>query len=258
MNKKFILTFVSILVLIGAFLLIFMYSKNLEAEKQRIEDSKTVFSISEFITYQSANATNNDTANKPIWDLNLYQYTDIAFNINNQNDFVGTSDKNTIKNLYIDNIQIIKAPNKGNLSFYYKDFEKFPSNSITEENLINNRIDFNISGDEIALSPSINSNGGITVLSIVNKDIYNNFIIDDISTSVSYDGNLLKIANINLEDLTYTVSFDINIINNLDEHYKCTINFEMPIEDKTNNTTIYDGYVLSKDFDLNNFKFQKM
>ena len=45
-------------------------------------NSKTVFSIDRIYLYSSADATSNETT-KPVWDLNVSQFTDIAIYINN-------------------------------------------------------------------------------------------------------------------------------------------------------------------------------
>lgn len=45
-------------------------------------NSKTNFSLDKIYLFSSADATNNDNL-KALWDLNIYQYTDIAIFINN-------------------------------------------------------------------------------------------------------------------------------------------------------------------------------
>ena len=64
-------------------------------------NSKQTFSIDKIYLYSSANATNNKTK-KSMWNLNVYQYTDIALYISGN---ANNKAQNTIKELYIDNIK---------------------------------------------------------------------------------------------------------------------------------------------------------
>ena len=96
-------------------------------------NSKTVFSIDRIYLYSSADATSNETT-KPVWDLNLYQFTDIALYINNRSD-EGVSYENTIKELTIDNIKFNNLQS-GTPSLYYKNVNDFAKLTNTDENKI--------------------------------------------------------------------------------------------------------------------------
>lgn len=99
---------------------------NEEFAKQATEfyrlNAKTIFSIDKIYMYSSAGAVDNKDT-RAIWNLDLYQYTDIAIYINNR-----SSDKltyeNSIKSLYIDNIKFTKV-SKGMPSLYYKNVNEF-------------------------------------------------------------------------------------------------------------------------------------
>ena len=52
-------------------------------------------------------------------------------------------------------------------------------------------------------------------LGYLNKDILTNYSVTDDSKSISFNGKVLKEANINLEDINYTLRFTIHIVNNL-------------------------------------------
>ena len=79
---------------------------NVELSKNNEED---VFKIEKLIICSSANATDKSEENN-LSDLTLYQYTDIAVYINNGDEL---TDKNTIKKLYIDNIELSGNNNIG-------------------------------------------------------------------------------------------------------------------------------------------------
>ena len=58
------------------------------------------------------------------------------------------------------------------------------------------------------------------------------------------DGSILKLANITLEDLVFTMSFQIHIINNKDEEFVCYIN--KPILTEEQNNTLFEGYIATQ------------
>ena len=112
--SKLIFTIFLTIILI---LILFFTIKNYEINRQfamEIENfanlnNKTVFSIDKMTLYSSGFATKNQE-NKPVWNLNIGQFTDIALDINNRSGENGISYENTIKTLYIDNIKYIGVP----------------------------------------------------------------------------------------------------------------------------------------------------
>lgn len=85
-------------------------------------NAQTIFSIDKIYMYSSANAIENKE-NRPIWNLNLYQYTDIAIYINNRSSDNLTYE-NSIKSLYIDNVKFTDVK-KGDTELYYKNINDF-------------------------------------------------------------------------------------------------------------------------------------
>ena len=120
-------------------------------------NSKTVFSIDRIYLYSSADANSNET-NKPIWDLDIFQFTDIALYINNR-DEKGVTYENTIKSLTIDNVKFNDLET-GTPKLYYKNVNDFAKLDINEDNEIKDSMEFNIvnSGDADYTTPVIYSN----------------------------------------------------------------------------------------------------
>ena len=120
-------------------------------------NSKTVFSIDRIYLYSSADATSNETT-KPVWDLNVSQFTDIAIYINNRAEN-GVSYENTIKELTISNVKFNNLQS-GTPSLYYKNVNDFAKLTNVEENKINDSLEFNIvnSGDADYTKPDVYSN----------------------------------------------------------------------------------------------------
>lgn len=218
-------------------------------------NSKTVFSIDRVYLYSSADATSNETT-KPVWDLNIFQFTDIAIYINNRSE-EGVTYENTIKELTIDNIKFNNVKS-GTPSLYYKNVNDFAKLTNTEENKINDSLEFNIinSGDADYSTPVIYSNcqNPIT-LEYVNANMEEDTIISDISTPLTYDGSLLRKGGILLSQMECTLSFTITIINNYNQKYVATVYIDIPLEDSMSGESIYDGKLIKNIENTNLVKF---
>lgn len=187
-----------------------------------------------------------DAKNKDIYSIeNLYQYTDIAIFITSPNQ--EKTLENTLKSVYIDNIKFIDTPSVGNTSLYYKNVEDFAKSNISDQNIINDRLDYTITSDDNTdLSKPVlyNNLANPIVLSYVNQNIKDNYTFFSTSTPITYDGSLLKRCGILLNSIKSKISFDINIVNNLNQSYKCTVYADIPLEN--DNNSIYDGNIILK------------
>ena len=218
-------------------------------------NTKTVFSIDRIYLYSSADATSNETT-KPVWDLNLFQFTDIALFINNRSEN-GVTYENTIKQLAIDNVNF-NGVKTGKQSLYYKNVNDFAKLTNLEENKINDSLEFDIinSGSADYSKPTIYSNcqNPIT-LEYINTEMEENTIITDISTPLTYDGSLLKKGGILLSQIGGTISFTITIINNYNYKYVATVYIDIPLEDSSTGASIYDGKIIKNIENTNLVKF---
>lgn len=102
-------------------------------------NSKQAFSIDKIYLYSSANATNNETK-KSMWNLNVYQYTDIALYISGN---ATNKDQNTIKELYIDNVKF-DSLNVGTPNMHYKSLFEFGKFNLETENIITDRLNYEV------------------------------------------------------------------------------------------------------------------
>lgn len=218
-------------------------------------NARTIFSIDRMYLYSSADATSKETT-KPIWDLDIYQFTDIALYINNR-DEEGITYENTIKSLTIDDIKFNNLKS-GNPKLYYKNVNEFAKLEIKDENEIKENLSFNIinSGDADYSNPVLYSNcqNPIT-LEYVNSNMKEETKISDITTPLTYDGSLLKKGGILLSQMKCTISFKITIINYYNQKFISTVYIDIPLEDTLNNTSIYDGKMIKNIENTNMFKF---
>ena len=155
--------------------------------------------------------------------------------------------ENTLKSVYIDNIKFTKTPELGIPNLYYKNIENFAKSEIVDTNVINDRLDFSISSDDITNldSPVLYNNlANPIVLSFVNQNIKSDYTITDTSKAITYDGSLLKRCEILLNSIRTSISFDIYITNNLNQEFKCSVFIDIPID--TDSSSLYDGTITLK------------
>lgn len=238
--------FLIVVLIVMLFFTIKNYQINLEFARQIDEfsnlNSKTVFSIDKISLYSSGFATKNKD-NRPLWDLNIGQFTDIALQINNRSEDNGVNYENSIKSLYIDNIKFNNVF-MGQQSLHYKALGDFGIITSNESNKINDKLVYDVvqSGDIDLSEPKIYANAKNPItLEYVNANIKTNEVISDTNTEVVYDGTLLKNTNIPLDKIKCTLSFTIHIINYYNQEYRATAYIDIPILNSVNNTTIYDG-----------------
>lgn len=261
-KKEFILTIITvilfIIVFILCYLLFYKYVLKRNFENSVLDFSskneKTVFEIKDITFFSNCDVKNKSASSSNFTIENLYQYTDMAIFLTSPEN--NKTFENTLKNVYIDNIKFTKTPTLGTPSLYYKNISNFAKSDIIDSNLINNRLDFNITSDDEANldKPTLYNNlANPIVLSYVNSNIKTDYTITDTSSPITYDGTLLKKCDVLLSSIESSISFDIYITNNLDQEFKCSVYLDIPLD--TDNETIYDGKVTLKD--STNFTFYR-
>lgn len=227
----------------------YFYGDNLFKNNNEIyEENKTaMFNVNKIQYYSDVNAVSNRTTyQNPEWNLNVYQYTDIALYIERLDDF---SSENYIKSLNISDIKISDSK-KGTQKIYYLNPLAYGNGdilNINSENEIKGILEYNIMNyenedNDVKYSIPIffeDCSNPIT-LRYVNNDILSNYVIGA-DEQISFNGSLLKRANILLEDIKADISLKINIITQNNETHSVDINIEIPLE--STNKQIYDGSI---------------
>jgi len=130
---------------------------------------------------------------------------------------------------------------------YYKNINNFAKSDIIENNIITDKLEFEVtSEDEANLDNPVlyNNLANPIVLSYVNENIKSDYTLTNTSTPITYDGSLLKKCNILLNTLKCKISFDIFIVNNLDQEFKSSVYIDIPLEN--GDKTLYDGNITLK------------
>ena len=249
-KKKYILLIFCILIA----LILFAFIRIIQNHKQKLsyteqlleiveKSENPTFAIDKIYVSSSANAVDN-TLEQKMNDLQIYQYTDMAIYINNFKKEKGLSNKNTIKQLYIDNINLLlNEPNIGTQSLAYTNLLKIGNRDVITDFSSNERIDFNIiytneqneNADYEKPTFYTDCSNPISLKYINNFEKKYSIKNDE---AISFDGSLLKVAGISVEDIKCKVIFRINVVNNEDEYSSCWINLNIPLSEIYKGTSI--------------------
>ena len=218
------------------------------------ENENPIFTVQKVLLYSSANAIDN-SEDQSLKDMSICQFSDISIYIDNTSTIPELTDENTIKQLYIDNI--VATTSNENIGTKTVNYKK------TIEKPENDRIDFNIVNTNVAnenndySSPTFYTDCSNPIcLGYMNQDILTNYSVSESSSSVSFNGKVLQQANINLDDINYTLSFQIHIINNLNQKFVYHMSLNVNLND--DNGGIYNGYVYkSTNTSGNEYRFFK-
>ncbi len=252
-NHRAVLTVLILILCLLSFLyydLIFRvsYASNYfatQAEKIAEQNDNPIFKIQKIIVYSSANAIDK-SENGTLKDLSIFQYSDIAIYLDNTSTVYDMTNENTVKQLYIDNINIKTNSDMGHQYINYKnalDFAKYKKiqpndNSSIDYQIINTN---NENNNQDYSNPSFYADCSNPItLEYMNEDIKTNYATTSDSNTISFNGKVLQEANINLKDINYTLNFTINIVNNANEKFICPVTLNVDLSD--NDGGIYKGY----------------
>ncbi len=241
-HHKTILTIFILLLCVLSFLyydLIFKvsYAKSefsTQVEKIAEQNENPIFKIQKILIYSSANAIDK-SENESLQDLSILQYSDIAITIDNTSAVYDLTNENTVKDLYIDNINITTGSDKGHQYVNYKsafDFAKYKEIDELDDDKIEYNIvstnDENNNTDYEQPTFYADCSNPIT-LGYMNQDIITNYAASSDSNTISFNGKVLQEAGINLNDINYTLNFTIHIINNLNEEFICPVRLKVDL-----------------------------
>ncbi len=207
------------------------------------ENENPIFNVQRISTYSSANAFNEED-NRSLQNMSISQFSDIAIYLDNSLSSSDMTAENTISELYIDNINISTASDKGTKILNYKnslDFGKYKDLSNAD------RIDF-----KVVRSNEENENNNYDeptfytdcsnpiTLGFLNKNIVTDYSVSSDANSVSFNGKVLQEAGVSLDDINYTLSFTIHIVNNVGQKFAYNMKLNVNLDDE--NGGIFNGY----------------
>lgn len=235
------------------------YKFSNQTEKFATNNEQPIFKINKIVLYSSASAEDKSTG-ETLQDIDITQFTDISINIDNKSKIQELTEDNTIKSLYIDNMEIEYDSDIGERIINYKNpyiFGKYRS----LEDVENNRVDFKIVGtnqeNDLANydEPVFYADCSNPIsLGYINKNIVKGYSVSENKNSVTFDGKLLKNANVKFDDLNCKIKFKIHLINNKNQEFVCYVLIDNDLNNR--NKEIYKGSVLKTlDTDSEEYNF---
>jgi len=213
------------------------------AEKNEIP----IFYIKKIMLYSSAGVVDN-SENKNLSNIDISQYTDIAIYLKNERD-EGLTAENTINKLWIDEVNLEADDKWNNKYITYKnpfEFGKFIDNEALNDTKIEYKVLQNNeeNKEELYNEPTFYTDctNPIT-LSYINKNIITGAQVRK-NSSIATNGKILSQAQVNLEELNYTLSFVINLENNLGQLFKYKMKLNIYLN--AGNNELYNGYLLQE------------
>ena len=246
------------------FILISSFAKNKFANEMieiADENENSIFNVQKILLYSNATAIDHSD-DQSLKNMSISQYSDISVYIDNTSYITDLTNENTVKELYIDNIVMKSNSDIGTKILNYKNPLNF-GKYLEIETPINNRIDFNIistnsenENHDYSTPTFYTDCSNPITLGYLNKDLLTNYSAVDTSSTVSFNGKVLKEANVNLNDINYTVNFKIHIVNNLNQKFVYDMSIDVNLDD--DNGGIYNGYVYrGKTTSGSNYRFFK-
>lgn len=219
---------IAILLLVVAFIII---QYDAEGEKS------LPFSISKILLVSTVNG---DVVDDPenIWNINITQVNDVYVYMDKTEETA-----QTIKEIKFENFNITSAPQKGTVKLLRPTGELPNLYTYSEQDYMDSEIVYQGASIDDMKSLEIANNGGILGFRFSINDLGS--YVSNENEEIIYDGNLLKNLGITIEEIKFSVNFDIIITTSNDISYKGTISLDMPID-----TVIEEG---SSHLEITNF-----
>lgn len=214
--------------------------------KYEVEGEKNMpFNLSKISLVSTVTVEHKEDAEE-YWNLNLTQNNDIYLNFEknekNQNEAL-------IKKISLENIEIIKAPSKGEVRLYKtsNDISNIYVNK--EENLVESKIEYSGETQSNLEELKIGNKGGIVGIrcAIENLGVYSSN-----NTVIRIDGSLLREINVTNEELNLELCFDIILELTSGIKYKAKAKIELPCGD-----IVEEGICKTEITDLKDIAFKR-
>ncbi len=187
------------------------------------------FNLADLMVVSSADAiAKNDNSENNKWNYDINQYNDIYLNVvkNNEYDKVNSY----IKKITIENIKI-NNPTKGTIEVYMPSTSETRMFEYTENLKVANSLTFNGGSSTNLKTLSIANQGGNIAFRVVNRNVSE--YVSNQDDEIAYDGSLLNKTNVNMEELKFSISFDI-VIETEDCKFRGNKTLNLPCENIEN------------------------
>ena len=186
-------------------------------------DKNMPFNLSKIIVVSTAEGT--ETEGKKKWNFEVYQNNDVYIYIDKNENYNGN--EKSIKSVKIENINITKAPVKGEVKTYMPNSVDGRLFSYDEEYLVDGKLEYRGAAESNTKTLEIGNNGGSALIRFSNTGLGQ--YSSDKDKEIVHDGTLLKKIKVTEEETKFDVSFDLVItVDNCS--YRANITMQMPCE----------------------------
>ena len=189
---------------------------------------------------------NEQADEQNIWNIDVTQVNDLYIYLDKT-----IEDEQTINQIKIENFVVNKAPSKGSLKVLRPTGELPNLYTYSEQDYINGSITYLGAAIDDMKALEISNNGGVIGFRVALENL-GNFISNE-NIEVTYDGKLLSNMGVNLEEISFNISFDIIITTSENVNYKGTITLDMPI-----NSVIEEGSSSTEITEFSNIVFKRI
>ena len=203
------------------------------------------FTLSKITIVSIAEGVENEGAEEK-WNLSIFQNNDIYFSIE-KND--NNKEDEIIESVSIENIQVLENPKVGQIKTYMPNSSDGRLFSYSDEYIVQeNKITFRGASKSNSKTLEIGNQGGTAVIRFANTQIGSYISNED--EEIKHDGSLLQKLNVQNEDVSFKVSFDV-VINLKNKSYVSNITLDLPcendlIEKGTCSKEIIDKFVFKR------------
>lgn len=213
--KKCIFLFFIVVILMGVASVMLRY----EVEGER----NLPYNLSKIFVVSTVEGTQNDDGQN-IFNINVKQVNDLYLYIDKLD-----STEETIKQITLTNFNVVQAPQKGQLAIYRPTGEIDNLYTYSEQNYLENSLTYTGASIDDLKALEISNTGGVIGcrVSLDNLGIF----VSNETTEIVYDASLLQNIGINIDEIKFKLSFDIQIETSANVTYQGTINLELPAQD---------------------------
>lgn len=213
--KKCLFIFCIIMILMGVGMVMLRYE---------VEGEKSLpYAISKIFVVSTVEGTQNDDGEN-IWNINVKQANDLYIYIDKSE-----ATDETIKQITLTNFKVTQAPQKGQPAIYRPTGEIDNLYTYSEQNYLESSLTYTGAAIDDLKSLEISNDGGVIGcrVSLDNLGIF----VSNETTEIVYDATLLQNIGINIEEIKFNISFDIQIETSENVTYQGNINIELPAQD---------------------------
>lgn len=183
------------------------------------------YSLEKILIVSKVSTSNNEDSEN-LWNISLEEDNDIYLYINKTDE----NSKETIQSITLENFKVTNSAKIGEPIIYRPTGDMSNLYELSEQNYLGSSITYKGAKVDTLKTLEIRNEGG-TIGFRASLENLGNYVSNNYDEEIVYDGNLLTKAGIPLEDIQFSISFDILITLNSNITFKGNIKLDFPNDD---------------------------